>query len=69
MDWRSPQPLLKNCDRLDLTFVSKAAQPFGLVQAAVSGGISVRSDMQCRADSWCAAIGFRGAGAIAVAED
>jgi hypothetical protein len=56
---RSPQP------RLDLAFVSKAAQPFGLVQAAVSGVISTRSGMPYRADSWCAAIGFRGAGAIA----
>jgi hypothetical protein len=40
---RSPQP------RLGLAFVSKAAQLFGLEQAAVSGVISARSDMQCRA--------------------
>jgi hypothetical protein len=46
-------------DRLDLSFVSKAAQPFGLEQTVVSGGVFVRSGMQCRA------IGFRGAGAIA----
>jgi hypothetical protein len=42
--------------RLGLTFVSKAAQPFGLVLAAVSGVISAQSDMQCRA------IGFSGWG-------
>jgi hypothetical protein len=45
-------------DRLDLSFVSKAAQAFGLGQAAGSGVISARSDMQCRA------IGFRGVGFV-----
>jgi hypothetical protein len=40
---RSPQHLLKVCDRLSLAFVSKAERPFGLVQAAVSGSILLRS--------------------------
>jgi hypothetical protein len=43
MDWRSPQQLLKDCDRYDLAFASNAERPFGLVQAAVSGAILLRS--------------------------
>jgi hypothetical protein len=40
-------------DRLGLSFVSKAAQSFGLEQGAGSGVISARCNIQCRA------IGFR----------
>jgi hypothetical protein len=39
------QQLLEVCDRLGLSFVSKAAQPLGLAQAAVSGDVLLRSDV------------------------
>jgi hypothetical protein len=41
--WRSPQHLLKVCDRLSLASVSKAGRLFRLAQAAVSGVALLRS--------------------------
>jgi hypothetical protein len=40
---RSPQHLLKVCDRLGLMPVSKARRPFRLAQTAVSGVVLLRS--------------------------